>query len=153
MTFRQPCTVGFIRDDSSRIKSHIRILSCTIVQVEVPESWAPIIRQEFNNTSRNIELTYYDTQLVFTGSDRDERLGLWPFPEKRGQLSTALLDAISSSGLDLWPDWEGDSISDQVWAMVHFGMVPKEYVYLGTTLNMTCIILPDSRNIPNTAQC
>lgn len=85
-----------------------------VLQVQVPESWAPIVKPEFGNTDWNIEMTYYDTQLVSTGANRDQRLGPWPFPEKRGELSTALLKAVASSGQELWPDWEGDSIADQV---------------------------------------
>ena len=83
-------------------------------QVQVPESWAPVIKPEFNNTDVEIELTYYDTQLVSTGAHRDARLGPWPFPEKRGQLSNALLEAVQSSGQELWPDWEGEVVTDQV---------------------------------------
>lgn len=82
--------------------------------MDVPESWAAIVRDDFNNTSRSVGLTYYDTQLVVTGPDRDKRLGPWPFPEKRGELSTALLEAVKSSGMGLWPDWESESISDEV---------------------------------------
>lgn len=85
-------------------------------QVQVPESWAPIIKPQFNNTDRTVELTYYDTQLVSTGAKRDTRLGPWPFPEKRGELSTALLEAVKLSGQDVWPDWEGDVVTDQVHA-------------------------------------
>jgi hypothetical protein len=83
-------------------------------QVEVPESWAPIIKPASNNANRTVTLTYYDTQLVSTGRHHDKRLGPWPFPTNRGNLSTALLQAVQSSGQELWPDWERESIPDPV---------------------------------------
>jgi hypothetical protein len=89
-------------------------LFAIVSQVEVPESWAPIVKPDFHNTDRTIQLTYYETQLVSTGSHRDEQLGPWPFPEKRGELSKALLQAVQFSEQELWPDWESEFISDQV---------------------------------------
>lgn len=89
-------------------------ISCASMQEDVPESWAPITQRKFNNLDRSVKLKYYETMLVSSGAEHDAHLGPWPFPKSRGPLSSALLEVLKASGQEMWPDWEGESIPQQV---------------------------------------
>ena len=82
--------------------------------MEGPSEWAALTQRSFNNTERSFSLRYYDTQLVVRGPSHDQRLGPPPFPPQRGAMSAALQAYMREGGVEVWPEWEADSIDPVV---------------------------------------